>query len=234
MTKRGAFIVIEGLDRSGKSTQAATLLKRLQDAQSPAKLINFPDRTTAIGKMIDSYLRSESELDDRAVHLLFSANRWELAKSIEETLQSGETIICDRYAFSGIAFSASKIRPGTNSYPLLDYSWCRAPDVGLPAPDMTIFLDVTQEVARARGGYGEERYEKEGVQRRVRDVFERVAEEVEGSGGRWVLVNADESEEEVQKVVWDTVKEIIGGIEGPIEKLWDDKREAGNVDALYM
>ncbi len=99
---------------------------------------------------------------------------------------------------------------------------------------MTIFLDVTQEVARARGGYGEERYEKEGVQRRVRDVFERVAEEVEGSGGRWVLVNADESEEEVQKVVWDTVKEIIGGIEGPIEKLWDDKREAGNVDALYM
>ncbi|PSR80369.1 hypothetical protein PHLCEN_2v6754 [Hermanssonia centrifuga] len=188
MTKRGAFIVFEGLDRSGKSTQAATLLKRLQDAQSPAKLINFPDRTTAIGKMIDSYLRSESELDDHAVHLLFSANRWELA----------------------------------------------APDVGLPAPDVTIFLDVTQEVARARGGYGEERYEKEGVQRRVRDVFERIAEEVEGSGGRWVLVDADESEEEVQKVVWDTVKDIVGGIEGPIEKLWDDKREAGNVDALYM
>ncbi len=46
MTKRGAFIVIEGLDRSGKSTQAATLLKRLQDAQSPAKLINFPGQHT--------------------------------------------------------------------------------------------------------------------------------------------------------------------------------------------
>jgi len=39
----------------------------------------FLDRTTAIGQMIDSYLRSTSELDDRAIHLLFSANRWELA-----------------------------------------------------------------------------------------------------------------------------------------------------------
>ena len=38
----------------------------------------YVDRTTAIGKMIDSYLRSQSDLDDRAIHLLFSANRWEL------------------------------------------------------------------------------------------------------------------------------------------------------------
>ena len=42
MPKRGAFIVFEGLDRSGKSSQAATLLKRLQDAQVPAKLLKFP------------------------------------------------------------------------------------------------------------------------------------------------------------------------------------------------
>jgi len=109
MPKRGAFIVIEGLDRSGKTTQTSLLHDRLQSSHVPIKLLKFPgefqpggmhsvhrdglwscfifscvktvdlDRTTAIGKMIDSYLRSQSDLDDRAIHLLFSANRWELA-----------------------------------------------------------------------------------------------------------------------------------------------------------
>ncbi|KAI0698349.1 thymidylate kinase-domain-containing protein [Cytidiella melzeri] len=234
MSKRGAFIVVEGLDRSGKSTQAAALLRRLQDSQVSAKLIKFPDRTTTIGKMIDSYLRSEIELDDHVIHLLFSANRWELASSIEESLKSGETVICDRYAFSGIAFSASKVRPGTLGYPLLDYAWCRSPDAGLPAPDITILLDVSPDAARTRGGYGEERYEKEDVQRRVRDVFVRIGEEVEGAGGKWLVVDADESQEDVQAVIWNAVKELAGGLELPIEKLWDDKRESANVDALYM
>lgn len=203
--------------------------------------------------MIDSYLRSEKELDDHVIHLLFSANRWELAyvfprayiqldhvvyvpyrSSIEETLCSGETIICDRYAFSGTAFSASKVRPGSKGYPLLDYAWCRSPDIGLPAPDITLFLDVSPDAARTRGGYGEERYEKEDVQRRVRDVFVRIGDEVEGAGRRWLVIDADESQEDVQKVMWDAVKDLVGGVDEPIEKLWDDKREATNVDALYM
>ena len=90
--RRGLFIVVEGLDRAGKSTQVERLVSRLQSdgaqpsSSSPqdgqaqaAKVYKFPDRTTPIGKMIDAYLRSESEIDDHAIHLLFSANRWELA-----------------------------------------------------------------------------------------------------------------------------------------------------------
>jgi dTMP kinase len=98
---RGAFIVLEGLDRSGKSTQVAKLVDRLNQTGHKARLQKFPgasrlmsrfhafrmgrrltiasDRTTAIGKMIDAYLQSQAELDDRAIHLLFSANRWECA-----------------------------------------------------------------------------------------------------------------------------------------------------------
>ena len=143
-------------------------------------------------------------------------------------------VVCDRYAFSGIAFSASKVRPDSKSYPLLDYAWCRAPDLGLPAPDMTLFLDVTADAQRARGGYGDERYETEDVQRRVRDVFDRVGEEVEGAGRKWVIIDADEKKEDVEAVIWDNVKDLVRGIEAPIERLWDDKREAGNVEALYM
>jgi dTMP kinase len=96
MAKRGAFIVIEGLDRSGKTTQTQRLSEYLGKT-SKVKLIKFPgnysnrvvrrmasdviflDRTTPIGKMIHAYLCSQAELDDRAIHLLFSANRWESA-----------------------------------------------------------------------------------------------------------------------------------------------------------
>lgn len=74
---RGAFIVFEGADRAGKSTQCQMLVEHLQAAGVAAELWRFPDRTTAIGKMINSYLTSQAEIDDAAVHLLFSANRWE-------------------------------------------------------------------------------------------------------------------------------------------------------------
>ena len=60
--------------------------------------MRFPDRTTAIGQMINSYLQSSTEMDDRAIHLLFSANRWEAKANIEATLAAGTSIVCDRYA----------------------------------------------------------------------------------------------------------------------------------------
>lgn len=209
--KRGAFIVMEGLDRSGKSTQAARLLERLQRADARVKLLKFPDRTTGIGKTIDSYLRSESELDDRAIHLLFSANRWELASSIEESLRAGSTVLCDRYAFSGIAFSAAKGLP---------YGWCRAPDISLPAPDVTIFLDITPEKAKQRGGYGEERYEKEEMQRMVREVFQRIGSETSREQ-RWVVVDAGQDIDLVTEDIWRIVEPLVSGVLGPITRLWE-------------
>ncbi|KAJ3472059.1 hypothetical protein NLG97_g11323 [Lecanicillium saksenae] len=77
--QRGAFIVLEGLDRSGKTTQVKLLEQKFIDQGKPVKLMRFPDRTTQIGQMIDSYLRSAVPMDDHAIHLLFSANRWEAA-----------------------------------------------------------------------------------------------------------------------------------------------------------
>ncbi|KAH7885720.1 thymidylate kinase-domain-containing protein [Phlebopus sp. FC_14] len=214
---RGAFIVIEGLDRAGKSTQASTLLTRLQ-SQSSAVLIKFPDRTTAIGKMIDAYLRSEVELDDRTIHLLFSANRWELASTIRTHLSAGTTVIADRYAFSGIAFSARKGLP---------YEWCRAPDIGLPSPDITLFLDISPQDARERGGYGEERYEKEPVQRGVKTVFERIGKEMSQNGwGKWVVIDAGKDRERVAGDVWTAVQETqrtLRGTTEPVKRLWETR-----------
>lgn len=146
-TKRGTFIVLEGVDRCGKTTQASLLVKHLIGIGLATVAMRFPDRTTMVGDLINQYLQSKSDLDDRAVHLLFSANRWEAAPTLRKALlEDGANIICDRYAHSGVAFSSSK--PSLEN----DLDWCRACDVGLPAPDAIIFLDLSQEEAEQRGG----------------------------------------------------------------------------------
>ncbi|OTA67233.1 hypothetical protein K449DRAFT_389952 [Hypoxylon sp. EC38] len=162
---RGAFIVFEGMDRAGKTTQAKLLQQRCIESGREVRFMRFPDRTTPIGQMIDSYLKGETEVEDHVIHLLFSANRWEAVKRIKAELEAGHTIICDRFYHSGIVYSAAK------NIKSLSLSWAKAPEVGLPRPDMVLFLDLEEEVARERGGWGGEVYEKGEMQRRVRDLF---------------------------------------------------------------
>ncbi|KAK7452294.1 hypothetical protein CaCOL14_004790 [Colletotrichum acutatum] len=162
---RGAFIAFEGLDRSGKTTQVKLLEQRLIEEGKKVKVIRFPDRTTPIGQMIDAYLKSSVEMEDHVIHLLFSANRWEAVKNIQNLLASGYTVICDRYYHSGIVYSAAKQNPHLNLH------WARQPEIGLPRPDLVLFLDLEEAVARERGGWGGEVYEKAEFQKRVRELF---------------------------------------------------------------
>ncbi|KAA8631805.1 hypothetical protein SMACR_09145 [Sordaria macrospora] len=143
---RGALIVVEGLDRSGKTTQVKLLEERFRKEGKRVKTMRFPDRTTPIGQMIDSYLKSQAQMEDHVIHLLFSANRWEAVKTITTELSLGTTLILDRYYYSGIVYSAAKQNPS------LSLSWARAPEIGLPRPDLVLFLDLDEEQARLRGG----------------------------------------------------------------------------------
>lgn len=185
LLNRGAFIVFEGVDRAGKSTQARMLVEFLQSKLScKVHLLRFPDRTTEIGKLIDGCLRAKKKLPTESLHLLFSANRWELKEQIESALLRGEHVVCDRYAFSGIAFSAAQG---------LDFDWCAAPDKGLIKPDAVFFLDLPLEVAAARGGFGEEIFENAEMQIKVREQFGAFK-----TNAFWKTVSADQSVEELQ------------------------------------
>ena len=175
---RGAFIVLEGLDRSGKTTQVETLARALEEKGHKTKVQRFPDRTTAIGKIIDAYLRNEIKLDDHAVHLLFCANRWEASTNLKETLLSGTTVICDRYSFSGIAYSKRKG---------LDLEWCWSPERGLIAPDIVCYLTAPVALLAARGGYGNERYETLQIQNEVDSTFQKLAT------SNWHIIDASGS-----------------------------------------
>lgn len=160
-------MAVEGLDRSGKSTQCDLLVESLT-AQTGKKthLFKFPDRTTPMGQIINQYLTSGTALSDEAIHLLFSANRWERIEDVKALIAKGENVVLDRYYISGIVYTQAKG---------LDRQWCTNPDIGLPVPDVTLFLTVTPEVAAQRGAYGEERYEKLAFQQRVAELFHEVA-----------------------------------------------------------
>ena len=135
------------------------------------------------------------------IHLLFSANRWEAAGQIQSDINAGITIVVDRYYYSGIVYSAAKDRSD------LTLQWAREPDVGLPRPDVCIFLDVAPEVAAQRVNYGSEKYETSRMQKRVRELFFTLMTQPEGED--IVMVDANNSLEEVQQHMQTIVIETL-------------------------
>ncbi|KAL8583223.1 hypothetical protein ACOMHN_013778 [Nucella lapillus] len=204
---RGAFIVFEGCDKSGKSTQCGLLVDRLNKNGVPAQLMKFPDRTTSIGVMINNYLQQSCQVEDHAIHLLFSANRWEAMPKMTELLNSGVTLVVDRYSFSGVAFTSAK--------PNFSMDWCRQPERGLLRPDAVFFLSVSPQVAAQRGDYGNERYEKREFQTTVAARFKELKED------NWTEISADKSVEELSDEVFDRAMKVVNKAQtDSLQSLW--------------
>lgn len=124
---RGAFIVLNGIDRSGKTTQSKHLEDRLKAQGITAQLVRFPDRITETGQQITTYLEGKLDLGEVEAHLLFVQNRWKEKSWLEDTLKAGQVLIVDRYSHSGIAYSSAQG---------LDLDWCKAQEQELPMPDL--------------------------------------------------------------------------------------------------
>lgn len=106
-----------------------------------------------------------------------------------------------------MVYSAAKRNPA------LPLAWARRPEVGLPRPDLVLFLDLSPEAARARGGWGEERYEQAEMQERVKGLFwglkEGREQEFREEKEDLVVVDAGGSVEEVAEEVWRMVRERV-------------------------
>ena len=148
-------------------------------------------------------------------------------KQLHETLARGTTVVCDRYVYSGVAFTSAK--PGFEGSQSL--AWCRAPDAGLPQPDAIVYLTLSPDAAEKRGGFGEERYETSELQASVRRRFAEVRRSDEEAGalgadgkGLWRVVDAEGTVEEVEARVLAAVDGAIQGArqgKAPSpEKLW--------------
>ncbi|CAI4921366.1 CRE_collapsed_G0031110.mRNA.1.CDS.1 [Saccharomyces cerevisiae] len=204
MMGRGKLILIEGLDRTGKTTQCNILYKKLQPN---CKLLKFPERSTRIGGLINEYLTDDSfQLSDQAIHLLFSANRWEIVDKIKKDLLEGKNIVMDRYVYSGVAYSAAK---GTNG---MDLDWCLQPDVGLLKPDLTLFLS-TQDVDNnaEKSGFGDERYETVKFQEKVKQTFMKLLDKEIRKGDESITIVdvTNKGIQEVEALIWQIVEPVL-------------------------
>ncbi|XP_053675924.1 uncharacterized protein LOC128726158 [Anopheles nili] len=205
--KRGAFIVLEGCDRTGKTSQCKQLVETLNQAGVQAKYMNFPDRSTRSGELINAYLTKKGDFTDEGIHLLFTLNRWERTKEMEELLRCGVNLIVDRYSFSGVAFTSAKG---------LDIEWCKAPESGLLKPDLVLLLTLSPEALSKRGGFGDERYEVPEFQKKVIEKYLMLKDD-----RYWKVIDADKNFDDLAS---DLCKEVLLTIDksgnNPIEKLW--------------
>ncbi|ELV12253.1 Thymidylate kinase [Tupaia chinensis] len=167
-------------------------------------------RSTEIGRLLSAYLEKRSEVEDHSVHLLFSANRWERVPLIKEKLSQGVTLVVDRYAFSGVAFTSAKEN--------FSLEWCKQPDVGLPKPDLVLFLQLQLADAAARGQFGRERYESGPFQERVLQRFHQLMEDTSVT---WKVVDASRSIEDVHQEIRVLSEEAIHtAAQRPLSELW--------------
>lgn len=178
---RAPLIAVEGLDSAGKSSLCTRIYEHLEETNNPlSNLIytperfSFPRRHTATGIIIHKYLRKELELDELIAHHLFSANRWEVKEEIECLLNAHHPVILDRYVASGIAYTAAK------GHYSVDF--CKQFNVGLPRPDLTIYLKKKSEDVLNRPS--KERYEVQSFQTKVKEIFT----ELESEQDNWFTI----------------------------------------------
>src|SRR6266436_1623366 len=137
----GLLIAFEGLDQSGKQTQAELLRDRLKEDGRKARLVSFPDYGTSIGEEIARALQGEREYGPDVMQLLYVANRYERKPDLQRWLDGGLILVCDRYMASSIAYGEAFG---------LDSAWLTEMQKYLPTPALTVMLDISPETAARR------------------------------------------------------------------------------------
>lgn len=187
----GLLIAFEGLDQSGKQTQAELLRDRLAAQGRTVQLLSFPDYKTVIGAEIGRALRGERHYTPDVMQLLYVANRYERKHEIAAARDRGTIVVCDRYLASSVAYGEAQG---------LDAAWLVTIQRYLPQPDVTILLDIPPDVSARRKRDHRDRYEQDlALLARVRDSYLRQAK----SG--WARVDADRDRDAVAADVWGAV-----------------------------
>jgi dTMP kinase len=187
----GLLVAFEGLDQSGKQTQAELLRDRLTAAGRSVRLLSFPDYETVIGAEIGRALRGERDYAADVMQLLYVANRYEWKGKIVQDTHAGTIVVCDRYLASSIAYGEAQG---------LDVEWLTEIQKYLPQPDITFLLDIPPEVSARRKTEDRDKYERDlSLLARVRDSYLRQAQ----SG--WVRLDATRGPTAIAADVWQVI-----------------------------
>ncbi len=182
------LIAFEGLDQSGKETQARTLRARLEADGLKVRTLSFPDYETPIGQEIAKALAGERDFGPDVLQLLYIANRFEHRPRLDLWLSANDVVICDRYQASSVAYGEAQG---------LDPAWLEDVQRQLPAPVVTLLLDIAPETAVMRKAAGRDRFERDlALLARVRASYRRQAARPD-----WVLINAEQPKDAVAEAV---------------------------------
>jgi len=182
------LIAFEGLDQSGKETQARHLRARLEQDGRKVRSLSFPDYGTSIGQEIQRALAGDRDYSPEVMQLLYIANRFEYKPRLTLWLQAGDVIICDRYRASSVAYGEAQG---------LDPAWLDDIQRDLPPATITLWLDIAPEVAAQRKAANRDRYERDlALLARVRESYR-----LQASRPGWVRIAADGSKDDVAREV---------------------------------
>ena len=190
------LIAFEGLDQSGKETQARLLRAALERAGRTVESLTFPSDETPIGHQIRTALDDGYEFAADVMQLLFIANRHEHRPRIERWLADDVVVICDRDLASSVAYGEALG---------LDAAWLEDAQRMLPQPNLTVLLDIHPETALSRKQAGRDRYERNlPLLGRVRESYLR-----QSARHRWALFDGERSREAVAADISDVVRERL-------------------------
>lgn len=196
-TPSGHLIAFEGLDQSGKQTQAERLLESFRNAGHRAEFLTFPEYTTAIGEEIGRALKGERDYQPDTLQLLYIANRFEFRPRIAAWLKAGTMVVCDRYLASSIAYGEAQG---------VDAAWLTDIQRYLPQPSLTLFMDMTPEVSLTRKKADRDKFERDmPLLGRVRESYRR-----QSAAPGWITVNAERDKDSVSADVISAVRSRLG------------------------
>jgi dTMP kinase len=185
----GHLIAFEGLDQSGKQTQAERLRDRLTALGHRVRLVSFPDYSTHIGDEIARALAGDRDYSADVMQLLYIANRYEWKAALLQMLDEGWFVVSDRYLASSVAYGEAFG---------LDAGWLLDVQRFLPRPSLTIMLDIAPETAVTRKLVDRDRYERDlSLQRRVRESYRRLA-----ATDGWVLLDGERPRDDIEAEVF--------------------------------
>jgi dTMP kinase len=199
----GLFVTLEGIDRSGKTTQARLLCDALGDR---AMAVREPGGT-AVGERVRELVKDRSIfVYSRTEALLFAAARAELVfEVIKPALDEGKVVVSDRFLDSSLAYQGGGRGLGVDEVARVN----EFATAGI-RPDITILLDLPPAAAAARAGVEVDRFEEEGstLQQRVRATYEELARR---DRDRWVVIDADRDLEAVHR-------DVLAVVEGALAR----------------
>lgn len=180
---RGKLIVFEGLDKTGKTTCIESLSAYLQADDVQHVIFKFPNSNSQTGGIIKTVGKGLTDLHPKAMHLIFSANRWEQVDNIKAYLDNGIHVICDRYFYSGIAYSVGRFN--------LDLDWCCKTEEGLIVPDLVFYFTASIDTMISRG-FGTDTFECRDSINKINGVYLKLK-----TYDRWRIINGNKSVEDV-------------------------------------